>query len=56
MGNLTLQGVSLELEYLRMRVTALEKALDAAGIEIPPNRAEIAAKIAAEDARMNGRR
>lgn len=36
-------GLEIEFEYLRMRVTALEMALIAAGIAIPPTRAELAA-------------
>lgn len=35
-------GLAIELEYLRMRVTALERALENAGIPIPPTRAELA--------------
>lgn len=48
---LTLKGLNTELEFLRMRVSSLEKALDKAGIEIPPTRQELADRAAAEDPR-----
>lgn len=37
-------GLEIEFEYLRMRVTALERALENAGIPIPPTPAELAAQ------------
>lgn len=48
MSERTLEQLSLELEFLRMRVTSLEKALDAAGIPIPLTRQELADQAAAE--------
>lgn len=41
-------GLEIEFEYLRMRVTALERALQAAGIAIPPTPAELAARAKSE--------
>lgn len=46
----TIEQLSLELEFLRMRVTSLEKSLDAAGIPIPKTRQQLANEAAAEDA------
>lgn len=45
---LTLKGLSKEFEYLRMRVTVLEQALETAGIPIPPTRIQLAAEAQAE--------
>lgn len=55
MGEISLKGLHTEFEYLRMRVTALEQALEKAGIPVPPTRAKIAAENAAEDARVKGK-
>lgn len=42
-------GLEIEFEYLRMRVTALERALEKAGIPIPPTPAELASQAKRED-------
>lgn len=51
MDDQKLRGLGLELDFLRGRVTALEKALDAAGIAIPPTRQELGNEAAAEHRR-----
>lgn len=45
-------GLEIEFECLRMRVTALERALEAAGIPIPPTPADLAAQAKAEERKM----
>ncbi len=40
--DLTLEGLNTELEFLKMRVSALEWALEAAGLPIPPTRQQLA--------------
>ena len=41
-----------ELEYLRIRVTALERAVRSAGIVIPPTTSELAAQAQEDERRM----
>lgn len=52
MAEIDLRKLSTELEMLMMRVTALERALDAAGIAIPKTRQQLANEAAAEQARL----